>query len=118
MSSAVYVLLAVLVAFILPIDASIEGFKIEVDPSVDWGGIADACKKPFTRLSDGVHNRIFAPTRNALHGAIPFKPFFRRRRRMRKMAKMERTARKERMRIREALDAQKKREVSSKTKKS
>ena len=45
---------------------------------------------------------ILAPTRNAFYGAIPFKPFFRKRRRMRKIAKIEKLARKERMRVTEA----------------
>ena len=55
-TSAIYVLLAALFTFVLPIGYFKEEFKIEVDTGLDWGGIADACKKPFTRLSDGVNN--------------------------------------------------------------
>ena len=40
-------------------------------------------------LSDSIKDRMVTPTRNAFNGAIPFKPFFRKQRRMRKIAKIE-----------------------------
>ena len=117
-TSAIYVLLAALFTFVLPIGYFKEEFKIEVDPSIDWSGMGEMCKKPFHLLSDGIKNRIITPTHNAFYGAIPFKPFFRKRRRMRKIAKIENLARKERIRVTEALNVQKEKQALSKTKKS
>ena len=96
-ASAIYVLCAALIAFILPMGCFKEGFKIQVDTSLDWNAIANGCKKPFILLSDGITNNIYGPTRRLINGAIPFKPYFRRRSRLRKIAKRENLAKKERM---------------------
>jgi hypothetical protein len=96
-ASAIYVLCAVLIAFLLPMSYFKEGFKIQVDTSLDWNTMANGCKKPFVLLSDGITNNIYGPTRRLINGIIPFKPYFRKRRRMSKIAKMENLAKKERM---------------------
>ena len=117
-TSAIYVLLAALFTFVLPIGYFKEEFKIEVDTSLDWSGMGEMCKKPFHLLSDSIKDRMVTPTRNAFNGAIPFKPFFRKQRRMRKIAKIEKMAKKERMRVTEALNVQKEKKALSKLKKS
>ena len=105
-ASAIYVLCAALIAFLLPMGCFKEGFKIQVDTSLDWNAVANGCKKPFILLSDGITNNIYGPTRRLINGAIPFKPYFRRRRRMRKIAKRENLAKKERMKKRKNSEQQ------------
>ena len=80
-ASAIYVLVAALLAFILPIANFQEGFKIQVESDFDLGAMVDGCKKPFISLSDGIKNRIYRPTRKAIIGVIPFKPYYRRQKR-------------------------------------
>ena len=84
-TSAIYVCLAALFAFIIPIH---EGFKIEVDPSINWEGIADTCKKPFTYISEGVTNKIYNPTKTTIIKAIPFKERFRKWKRTKRIEKI------------------------------
>jgi hypothetical protein len=85
----VYICLAAIAALFLPMRAPRETFKIEVEPGVQWSNVVSTCKKPFTYLSNGVKNKIYLPTKEGIARAVPFKPYFRKRKRNKGVARME-----------------------------
>ena len=87
--SAVYICIAAIAALLIPVHAPQEAFKIEFDPGVQWTNVMSTCKKPFAYLSDNVKNKIYVPTKEGLARAVPFKPYFRKRKRIKMLAKTE-----------------------------
>ena len=87
--SAVYICIAAIAALLIPMRAPQEAFKIEFDPGVQWTNVMSTCKKPFTYLSDNVKSKIYIPTKEGIARAVPFKPYFRKRKRIKMLARME-----------------------------
>ena len=87
--SVVYICIAAIVALLVPMRAPQEAFKIEFDPGVQWTNVMSTCKKPFTYLSDNVKNKIYVPAKEGIARVVPFKPYFRKRKRNKMLARME-----------------------------
>jgi hypothetical protein len=88
-ASAVYICLAAIAALLIPMRAPREAFKIEVDPGVQWSNVVSTCKKPFTYVSTGLKNKIYIPAKKLVARSVPFKPYFRKRKRKKMSARME-----------------------------